>query len=586
LAFKGHDGGDIEQVRRAADIVDVVGNHVALKRHGSEFLGLCPFHHEKTASFSVNPEKQVFYCHGCHAGGTVFDFLMKHERLSFAEALNTLARRYNVELAPPSPGQRRKKEEREELYEINERAASFYARMLSGPDGGTARRYLAGRGMDGPVAAEFGLGWAPEGWRNLLDHLTRVKISPEKAARAGLAVKGDKGYYDRFRARIMFPIKDAYGRVTAFGGRVLTDEKPKYINSEQTPVYDKKRTLYAWAQSRAACRDARSVSVVEGYFDALALWAAGVKNVAAPCGTALTEEHVRLIRGLCDSAFLVFDADTAGVRAAEKSLPLFMNQGVEARVLSLPDGHDPDSFVRKNGPEAFTEAARQSRDLFAFLTDMAVSRHTLSMEGRARVAAEMAGHLARVGDPVKRSVLVRDLARRLDIHESALLEQVRQTAGGAGESPRPGPAAPAPRPGLAASALRMERQVVDLMRRFAHVAREVAEKGLLAHFQDPVLGAMAQRIARAWEGREDGDDPDFIALAESEDERRVLARLIHEECPVDPDACPGIIRQFSHRAYRAASRELEEKIRRAQEQGDARALMALLEEKKRIRTQA
>ncbi|MBW1990362.1 MAG: DNA primase, partial [Deltaproteobacteria bacterium] len=261
----------VDLVRRAADIVEVVGEHVVLKRRGAEFWGLCPFHDEKTPSFAVHPEKQMYYCHGCHAGGSVFDFLMNHQRLDFKEALALLAARYNVTL-PETRGSGRSKKEREDLQGVNAAAARYFARMLRDPAGRAAREYLEKRGLAGETVREFGLGYAPAGWNNLLDHLRRRGVKPETAVRAGLAVRSDKGtFYDRFRDRVMFPISDSMGRVAGFGGRTLSpDQKEaKYLNSAQTPVYDKKRTLYALDRSRPHCRKADCVFVVEGYMDAL-----------------------------------------------------------------------------------------------------------------------------------------------------------------------------------------------------------------------------------------------------------------------------------------------------------------------------
>ncbi|MBW1990146.1 MAG: toprim domain-containing protein, partial [Deltaproteobacteria bacterium] len=320
---------------------------------------------------------------------------------------------------------------------------------------------------------------------------------------------------------------------------------------------------------------------VEGYMDALALWEAGVKNVAATCGTALTAEHVRIIRGLCATAVLVFDSDTAGKTAAERSLPLFLNQGVAARVLVLPDGHDPDTFVRESGADAFSALAEKSRDLFSYLADMAVARHGTSPEGRARVAAEMTAHLAGLDDPVMRSAQVKELASRLNVDEEAVLSRLREAAGA-----RAGNRMPPidPLQGQEAGPMaRMERRVLGVMRQSPAARRQVAEWGLAAHFRDPDHRALAEKMIQALDPAGQGEGPDVLSLAETEQQRRILARLAWEECPPDERGCEALVRQFAAQVRKERTRRLTEKIREAESRGDTSAIQELYGEIQNIR---
>src|SRR5439155_1319536 len=332
-------------------------SHLSLSKAGQNFKGLCPFHSEKTPSFTVSPSRQVFHCFGCGEGGNVFSFLMKIDGATFPAAVRTLGDKYGIEVDQPvtSPAARQRTEARERLFALNREAAEFFHRTLADSAGQTAMTYLEKRGMAFSTIERFSLGYAPAGWDLTLNALTKAGAKIEDLASAGLIVAREQasrkgqdaaGYYDRFRARVMFPIRDLQKRVIGFGGRILDDGQPKYLNSPETPLFSKSRTLYGLDVAREGIIQSEQIVIVEGYFDAIALHQAGLSNVVATLGTALTSEHIELIRRFTHHVVLVFDPDAAGVRAALRTMDLFLGSGLTVQVVSLPAGEDPDTFAR------------------------------------------------------------------------------------------------------------------------------------------------------------------------------------------------------------------------------------------------
>ncbi|NVM57965.1 MAG: DNA primase [Desulfobacterales bacterium] len=388
----------IADVRNAANIVDVISEYVALKKAGKNFLGLCPFHAENRPSFTVSQEKQIFHCFGCRQGGNVFTFVMQYHNLSFPEAVRSLAQKYGIEIPTRemSPSQRRKLEEKERLFQLNQEAADYFKGvLLESPLGKRGRDYLTRRQMAAQVIDRFGLGYAPGGWSNLVQYFSGKGVSLNDVEMAGLVIaKKGGGYYDRFRGRVIFPICDIHERVVGFGGRSLDDSLPKYLNSPETPVYHKSRTLYGLHVAKERSRQPGSVFTVEGYFDLLALHCHGIKNVVATLGTALTQEHVRILKGYAEQVILVFDSDEAGMKAAERSLPLFKEEKVDARIMILPEGKDPDSYVFEVGGDGFGQRAERALDLIEFLVVSAVKKYGLSPEGKIRIVEALKGRSA------------------------------------------------------------------------------------------------------------------------------------------------------------------------------------------------
>ncbi|HEY8369453.1 MAG TPA: DNA primase [Thermodesulfobacteriota bacterium] len=433
----------LREIRERTNIVELIGEHVALRKAGQSWKGLCPFHGEKTPSFTVNEARGVFHCFGCGAGGTAFDFLMRREGMSFPEAARALARRVGVPVPTDdlSPEARRAEAERQAVLAVNAAAAAFFRARLAGPEGRAAREYLASRGLSAETVETFGLGYAPAGWENLLRHLAGQGHRPETVARAGLAVGRESGggFYDRFRDRLVIPIADAQGRIVAFGGRAMAaGQEPKYLNSAESPVYRKGDVLYGLPQAREAIRRADQVVVVEGYFDCIALHQAGVKETVATCGTALTPRHAETLSRYARRVVTLFDGDAAGMRAAERSLELFRGTAASPRLARLPAGEDPDTFVRKVGEAGLRRVIAEALEPFAAFVDVLIGREDVrTIEGQVRVIRAAEPLLDREPDRVRRDLNAKYLADRLGVDEGFVRRHLlaRKTRGAFAPAP-------------------------------------------------------------------------------------------------------------------------------------------------------
>jgi DNA primase len=416
------------EIKDAAPIEEVVGQYVRLTQKGKNLLGLCPFHADSKPSFTVAPDKGIFHCFGCGAGGNVFAFLMQYHRISFPEAAEELARRYGITLTLRDLGPEGAKASRKRQtgYELVAQAAAFYRQTLEGPAGQGARDYLSRRGLSLEVIREFQLGYAPSEWEALRRHLQNKGLSMELAQEIGLLMpRQSGGYYDRFRDRVMFPIADRTGRVVAFGGRILGEGEPKYLNSPESPLYSKGRLLYGLPQAAAALRRQDLAVVVEGYMDLLALRVHGIEPVLATLGTALTREQVRLLKSLASRVVLVFDGDAAGAAAVRRAFPLFAEAGLAVRALPLPAGMDPDSYVNAHGPELFQAPWENAQPIFAFLLEGLIQTHGLDIEGRVRLLGELRPYFQALRDPVEQSLWLKFTAERLDIEEGGLRSSLK-----------------------------------------------------------------------------------------------------------------------------------------------------------------
>ncbi len=447
----------IERVKERLDIVEVVSAYVSLTRAGQNLKGLCPFHSEKSPSFSVSPARQFFHCFGCHAGGSLYDFVMRIEGLSFPEAVRKLAHKAGIEIPETStPGQRQTAEVRERIRRINESAAAHFRRNLTEPGlGRQARAYLAERGIATATSEQFHIGFSLPAWDGLLKALSHAGTTADDLLAAGLVVPREAsagkagqatGCYDRFRNRIMFPICDLSGHVIGFGGRVMDDTPPKYLNSSETPLFSKGKTLFALDRAREAATRAKSLILVEGYFDAVALHQAGIRQVAATLGTALTPDHVQMIRRFVGQVILLFDPDNAGVNAALRALDLFANSGLDVRVISLPKGHDPDTFVRQEGVEAFAALQASAPSLLTFAVDHCVrAAEGGGMQAKVRGVDAILRTLQKAANRVEQEECLRAVAERLGVNQVLLVERYRELAA----EGRPGPVQkPARQPAL------------------------------------------------------------------------------------------------------------------------------------------
>ena len=421
-----------EEIKQAADIVSVVGQFVQLRKAGKNFVGLCPFHGEKAPSFTVNQDKQMFHCFGCKKGGDVFAFWMEYHSLSFPEALRDLADRYNVQLPEKhfTAEEKKKADFREKLYSVNELATVYFRNELAHPvRGKPGRDYFKRRSIPHDIIEEFRLGYAPKGWDGLKRFLLSKSVPPETAVAAGVLKKSDKGhYYDLFRERVMFPIMDLTQkrRVIAFGGRVLDDTLPKYVNTPETPLFHKGTCLYGFGAARRAIRETGRAVVVEGYMDCLALRKHGLKEVVATLGTALSETPVRKLKGIGKEAVVVFDADEAGKAAALRTLPIFLNERLSARAVILPKGHDPDSFVNSNGQEAFSKLLDAAPSLFDFYMDHKLGQGTENIDHKVNILEEILPILAKVHNETQRALYIRRLSEKCEIAESVVISALRR----------------------------------------------------------------------------------------------------------------------------------------------------------------
>ncbi|MEW8959196.1 MAG: DNA primase [Moorella sp. (in: firmicutes)] len=416
----------IEEVKERVDIVEVIAGYVRLKKSGRNYVGLCPFHKEKTPSFTVSPDKQMFYCFGCGVGGDVIAFLMKQDGLSFPEAVKTLAARAGIDLAGvlETPAARRQREWKERLYQLGAVAASFYYRLLMRhPAAAPARRYLMMRGVKGETARLFELGYAPETGTALIDYLRRQGFTLDDIVHAGLCLsRPSGGAVDRFRGRLMFPIKDARGRVIGFGGRTLNDGQPKYLNSPETALFHKGRHLYGLHLALPGIRRQGRAILVEGYMDMIAAWQHGINNAVASLGTALTHEQARELKKYAREVIIAFDADAAGQAAALRGLDILAGAGLEVRVLEFPEGKDPDEFLAARGPEAFQELVEASQSLMEFIINKAVAAHDPTRPlGRKAIMDAVLPSLRQVQDPVEQEAYIRLLSRHTGISEAAVM---------------------------------------------------------------------------------------------------------------------------------------------------------------------
>ncbi len=425
----------IEEVLARADILHTVQNYVSLKKSGANFKGLCPFHDENTPSFYVHPGKGIFKCFGCGVGGNVISFLMEIEGLSFPEAVRQLAERNGVEIPaedPKAAERARKRRKGKKLYfEIMEMARSFFEHNLWGEAGAAARHYLAEREIDEATAKTFGLGYAPNGWQHLLDHLERQGVSGKIAERAGLALarNNSSGHYDRFRHRVVFPVVDIWDHTLAFGGRTIAanDDSPKYINSPETKFYTKGAQLYGLHAAKQAIQKAGYALLVEGNFDVICLHAKGFETAVAPMGTALTEEQARLLERYCERVVIAFDGDSAGEQATVRCLRAFSATKLEALVIRFDELEDPDTFVRRHGASALSEKIENAQPLVAWALDRVLSPAEGDNVERKLAALEEAGEVLRhVGNQVAWQHYAQEVSRRLGVAPELLKDYIRR----------------------------------------------------------------------------------------------------------------------------------------------------------------
>ena len=420
----------VEEVRSKNDIVDVISGYVRLQKKGSSYFGLCPFHNEKSPSFSVSRDKQMFYCFGCGKGGNVFTFLMDYENFSFPEALKVLADRAGVEL-PQMDYSREAKEKadlRASLLEINKEAAKYFYVQLKSPQGERAHRYLTDRKLSEETITAFGLGYSNKYSDDLYRYLREKGYAEDLIRQAGLISTDEKqGVYDKFWNRVMFPIMDINSRVIGFGGRVMGDAKPKYLNSPETPIFDKSRNLYGLNRARTSRKP--YFLVCEGYMDVIALHQAGFTNAVASLGTALTSGHASLIKRYVNEVYLTYDSDEAGTKAALRAVPILKEAGITARVIRMEPYKDPDEFIKNRGAEAFEERIGKARNRFLFSLEILQKDYDMNTpEGKTEFFREVARRLVDFEDELERNNYIEAVAGEYKISADSLVKLVKKTA--------------------------------------------------------------------------------------------------------------------------------------------------------------
>ncbi len=426
---------EVDQVRAAADIVKIVGEYVKLRKAGANYVGLCPFHQEKTPSFAVHPVKQFFHCFGCGKSGDVFKFVMEIDNLPFPEALRRVAEKVGVRIEERAGGETYDSSTklRVALLKLHEVAARFFATQLGATaEGRLARSYLADRGLTDAVVGSFRFGYAPGDGQSLLRQLDGSDFDKETLEKSGLIIFDAERQrtYDRFRRRIIFPISNDAGKVVAFAGRAMGDDQPKYLNSPETAIYTKSRLLYHLDRAAQAIRKLDYAILVEGYMDCIAVATSGIENVVASCGTSLTEGQIRLLGRYTRRVVVNYDPDSAGQAATERSLGLLLEAGYEAKVLALPGGLDPDSFIRKQGAAAYGELLKSAPSYLDYLTERAARTHDQGTpEGKVAAVNAVLPYLIKVPNPLLRGELAGRLAERLRVNERLLRDELRRAAG-------------------------------------------------------------------------------------------------------------------------------------------------------------
>jgi DNA primase len=548
----------IREIRERASIADVVSDVVALKRRGRSVTGLCPFHTEKTPSFTVSEERGFYHCFGCGEHGDVFSFVMKTQSLSFPEAVRTVAERFGLPV--PTEAATGARQRSEPLIAVNVAAVAFFRAQLRGAAGTRCRAYLGERAVSAEAIERYGLGFAPGGGDVLVRHLRAEGHSLEDAATAGLIGRSPDGrLYDRFRDRLVFPIHDLGGRVIAFGGRILPgtpvtgDPPPKYLNSPESPIFKKGQTLYGLGLARDAIRTRERVIVVEGYLDVIAVAQAGIGEVVAPLGTALTVDQLRVLKRFAETVIACFDGDDAGRRAAAKSFPVFVEAGLWGRGVFLPAGDDPDTFVRQQGPRALLDHVEKAEPLVdAYVASLTGTR--LDAVGRrAEAARDVAKLLKSVQNPFEREALLRLAAYRLG-------REVLLDAGGPSAPP---PAGPTPRHASSA-----EEQVVELMALDPALVARVDASGVIAEFEQPELKRLAQGIVEA----ASGDEPEPVLERLPRDLRdRVVRRLLDDDHADRDQMLADCIAKIRDRRSGRTRSAIVESLRAAEARGDVAA---------------
>jgi DNA primase len=555
----------ISEIREANDITEVISNYVSLKKSGSNYKGLCPFHSEKTPSFMVSPSKQIFHCFGCGEGGDVFRFLMQYENRAFPDAVRALAQRCGKPLptVERSPQEAAQQQERERIFEMNRTATELFVKARTGSE--KATDYLRRRGVSDAVLTAFSIGYAPDSWDTLYSHLRKGGFRETEMERAGLVLqrKQGSGGYDRFRNRIMFPIADTYDRVLGFGGRVLDDSLPKYLNSPETPVFDKGSTLYGLNMAGQSIRKLDYAVLVEGYMDVVTAHQHGIRNIVATLGTSLTQGHIRRLRRYTRNLALFFDADAAGLKAAARCFDLCVPAGMKIKVVTLPPGEDPDSFIRASGKEGFAGRMAQAEPIMDFMIEQ-IRREELSrgLEGKVAAAERLSLLLAAIPNPVEQELYLQKVAAMLEIDAQTLKKSLRTVKRRAPSTAETRPArTEAPKQRVP----RLEGKFVGHLVNHPDLIPEVRETVSPALFGHRGLRSFVQRIFELPAQEAPGGTALSGILAEDAGLAAEIRRYVMEER--EPFDLKGSVRRLELEHLKRQRKKLQSEVSLAEKEG-------------------
>ena len=576
------DNSKIEEIKNRVDIVDLVSEHVTLKKTGRNFTGLCPFHQEKTPSFTVNRDKQIFYCFGCGEGGNAITFLMKIADKTFPEAIKDLAAKTGVVLPAISAGKEGRQKDllKEGIINLNLKAAQQFSRNLFSSAGGPARKYLQDRGIADEVIKHFRLGYAPDTWRSLTDHIENSGLSPKLAEQAGLIIPGKEGsFYDRFRGRLIFPIENVFGEIVAFGGRILDKGEPKYLNSPESPVYIKGKNLYGLNKAKDEIRKRGFALIVEGYFDLISLWSAGIGNVVATLGTALTKEHLELLRRYTIEAVALFDPDEAGKKALDRSLELFLSAEMRARALILPGKYDPDEYVRKFGKDKMEELISLAQPLSDYYIENVLGDGRTFEDKRDMVKTAME-FIAKIGDKKEKDLFIKRIAEKTGINEELLIKETYQS-GAKGETKTD-----KIKPVMNTHNDMVELHFIQLMMEYPQKIIQVENENILDYFLQSELRNLGRKIIDAYKLLGFIDVGVILSTDENSALRERIFQLMIKALPPDDTMLEKIftdnVRQIKKKWYKEQHRQIKIQLSKAQENGNEDMISKLLYEKENI----
>lgn len=583
--MKGHIPQEIiEEIKNRANIVEVVSEYIALKKTGRNFVGLCPFHKEKTPSFTVNPEKQIFYCFGCGQGGNAITFVMRLNDMTFPEAVRQLAGKMGIAIPVKKMTVTEKREfsEKEKIIRINLLASEYFSKNFTSNRGKEVRDYITKRGLNGDVLREFGIGYSLDGWRHLKDYFEEKKVPLRLVERAGLIISKDKeNFYDRFRGRLIFPIVDLNGGVVAFGGRTLADEDPKYLNSPESPVYTKGKTLYGLYNTKNDIRKKDYAIIVEGYFDLLSLWSKGVTNVIATLGTALTRNQIELIRRFTRNIVIIFDPDEGGRSAVERSLQLFLEEKMNAKVAVLPDNCDPADFVMKYGRDAVEDIIMNSSSMVDYYIDSIVEdRETL--EEKMDSIRDSVSFIAGINDPIQRNLFIKRVSEKFGIEQRLLKTEIGKAFERSKKLPKSQQASKKEIKKVDHIELGLIHMIFEYPEKTAIVIRE----NIIDYFTSTDLKKLGKSLMESFE---DGKEKSFSDIAddlEDGDVKDSLLKLMVGEPTFDDDVIDRVfddtIRKIKLKWYKNRHGILKRELARAQEIGDRELSAKLLVEKENL----